>query len=51
MSIFYCFVCDRHIDSDYDAEHLESCPDEEEEQDQDIDAGIEDGHGPQFGDN
>lgn len=38
MSIFYCFVCDKHIDSDYDAEHLESCPDEDEnEQDHGID--------------
>ena len=27
MSVFYCFVCDRHIDSDYDVEHLDSCPD------------------------
>lgn len=30
MSVFYCFVCDKHIDSDYDAEHLESCPETEE---------------------
>jgi hypothetical protein len=26
MSIQYCHNCDKHIDTDYDAEHFEDCP-------------------------
>jgi hypothetical protein len=26
MSVFYCEVCDKHIDLDYDVEHYEKCP-------------------------
>ena len=35
MACFYCQVCDRLIDLDYDVEHYERCPtlpDEEEEE-------------------
>jgi hypothetical protein len=29
MSLFYCFECDEPIDTDFDVEHLDQCPDTE----------------------
>ena len=26
MAVFYCQVCDRYIDLDWDAEHYDRCP-------------------------
>ncbi len=35
MAVFYCEVCDRYVDLDWDCEHYERCPtlvDEDEEE-------------------
>ncbi len=26
MSVIYCHDCDRHIDTDFDVDHLDECP-------------------------
>lgn len=31
MSMQYCHNCDKHIDTDYDAEHFDVCGKEEQE--------------------
>ena len=32
MAVFYCQVCDRYIDLDWDVEHYDRCPTLEEEE-------------------